>query len=86
MLLIDNYSLHFVASSSDINGGSFILQIFAGSEIGCAEIPTVDDADDEGNEVFVVTAQALGQESPRVSFPLAQATVVIEDNDAVGKS
>ena len=79
-------SLHFIASSSDFNDGQFILQIFAGNDIGCTEIPTVEDTDDEGNEQFVVSAQAFGQDSSRVMVTFASATVIIEDNDVVGKT
>ena len=85
--MIDDYcSLHFIASSSDFNDGQFVLQIFAGNDIGCTEIPTLEDTDDEGNELFAVSAQAFGQDSSRVIVTFASATVLIEDNDVVGKT
>ena len=84
--MVDDCCLHFIASSSDFNDGSFILQILAGNDIGCIEIPTVEDADEEGNELFIVSAQPIGQDSSRILVAITSATVTIEDNDAVGKT
>ena len=86
-LLRDNYALNFthIASSSDFDGGPFIVQILSGSEVGCVEIPTLDDVDQEESELFVVSAQSIGQDTSRVLVAIPSATVTIEDNDVVGE-
>lgn len=84
--MVDGCCLYFIASSSDFNDGSFILQILAGNDVGCVEIPTVEDTDEEGNELFIVSAQPIGQDSSRVLVAITSATVTIEDNDVVGKT
>lgn len=62
------------------------MQILAGNDVGCTEIPTVEDADDEGNEQFTVSAEPAGQNSDRFFVSLGAATVIIEDDDVVGKT
>ena len=62
------------------------MQILAGNDVGCTEIPTLEDSNDEGNEQFAVSAEAIGQDSDRVIVSLAAATVIIEDDDVVGKT
>ena len=62
------------------------MQILAGNDVGCTEIPTLGDTDDEGNEQFTVSAEPAGQDSNRVFVSLGAATVIIEDDDVVGKT
>ena len=62
------------------------MQILAGNDVGCIEIPTLEDLDEEENELFVVSAQPIGQDSSRVLLSVTSAAVTIEDNDAVGKT
>ena len=75
----------FLASELDISGTSFIIQLAAGAEGGCVQIPTVDDALPEGEEVLVINAEPIGQDTTRVLLSVGSATVTIEDNDGGGK-
>ena len=61
------------------------MQILAGSEVGCIEIPTLEDVDQEDDELFVVSAQPIGQDSSRVSVAISTTTVIIEDDDTMGE-
>ena len=62
------------------------MQILAGNDVGCIEIPTLEDTNDEGNEQFTVSAEPAGQDSGRFFVSLGAATVIIEDDDVVGKT
>lgn len=73
----DHFSL-IAASDLDTTGGPFILQLLAGSEVSCIQIPIVEDALPEGEELFIITAQTF---DPRIMLFVGSATVTIEDND-----
>lgn len=62
------------------------MQLFNGDDIGCVEIPTIQDMGDEGNEQFIVSARVISQDSSRVILSISSATVIIEDDDVVGKT
>lgn len=78
MLLIYN---SIPASNLDITGGPFILPLLSGTEFNCLQIPIVEDEIPEGDESFILTAQAIGQDSDRVLLSSPTTLVTIEDND-----
>ena len=54
--------------------------------MNCIEIPILEDDLPEGEEQFIVTASAVGQDAPRVVVSVSSTVIIIEDNDGPGRS
>ena len=73
------------ASDLDLPEGPFILTLSPGMDMNCIQIPIFEDDLPEGDEQFIVTATAIGQDAPRVMVSVPTSFVTIEDNDGPGK-
>ena len=74
-------SISFIsASNMDFVEGPYVLPIFAGTEINCIQITILEDDISEGDEAFVVSAEAQGPEASRIFLSPGSVLVIIEDN------